>query len=226
MTSLILAAVFFLALHLVVSASGLRAPLIGLLGERAYRVVFALASLGGVAWLAKAYGAAPAIALWDAGLAGRAIALGVMPVAALLVVAGLAAPNPTALIYLGSIDAEAARGIFRITRHPVMTGIALWAAVHLIANGDLASVLLFGTFLVTALFGPPVIDRRRARQWGASWAAFAAVTSVVPFAAIAAGRNRFVAGEIGWWRLGLGLLLFAVLLAGHRWAFGLSPLAG
>ena len=80
-------------------------------------------------------------------------------------------------------------------------GVALWAFLHLVANGDLASILFFGAFLIVALAGAPSIDAKRRRALGAArWDAFASQTSIVPFAAIARGRNRFVAGEFGLWR--------------------------
>jgi uncharacterized membrane protein len=82
------------------------------------------------------------------------------------------------------------RGIVRITRHPFLWGVALWALVHLIVNGDLASLVLFGSLLVLALGGTVSIDAKRRRHFGEQWTQFASVTSGVPFAAIAAGRNR------------------------------------
>jgi uncharacterized membrane protein len=117
-------------------------------------------------------------------------------------------------------------GILRVTRHPLLWGIALWAFAHLLANGDVASVLLFGTFLVLALLGPFLIDAKRRRARGAAYERFLAVTSNVPFAAIAAGRTSLHAAELGWWRIAAGLLLYVAFLAGHRWLFGVSPLPG
>ncbi len=75
-----------------------------------------------------------------------------MPLALFLLVGGVLIPNPSATGMTGVLDRlEPARGVLRITRHPVMWGVGLWAAVHLVANGDLASLLFFGGFLLTAL---------------------------------------------------------------------------
>ena len=79
--------------------------------------------------------------------------------------------------------------MLRITRHPFLWGVALWAAGHLMVNGDLASLILFGSLLVLAVFGTGSIDAKRRRALGEKWDAFAAKTSAVPFAAIAAGRQ-------------------------------------
>ena len=121
--------------------------------------------------------------------------------------------------------AETVRGIFRVTRHPFQWSVVLWAAVHLIANGDLAGVILFGAFGALGLIGTCLIDRKYAARRGADWQAFAAASSNLPFAAIVAGRQRFVFAEIGWWRVILGLAVYLVLLAVHPWLFGAAPLA-
>ena len=74
----------------------------------------------------------------------------------------------------------------------MLWSFALWAAVHIIGNGDTAAIVFFGAFLVTALAGMPSIDAKLARRDPAAWQALSAATSIVPFAAIAQGRNRFV----------------------------------
>jgi uncharacterized membrane protein len=93
-----------------------------------------------------------------------------------------------------------------------------------IANGDVASTVLFLSFAVPALAGMFSIDRKRARRDPVGWERYAAVTSIVPFAAIAAGRNHFVAGEIGLWRAGLALLIAAAIVAIHPLLIGVSAL--
>ena len=70
-----------------------------------------------------------------------------------------------------------------------MWGIVLWAAVHILANGDLASLLFFGGLLLTALRGSLHLDRRMAADQGERWRRFTAVTSYAPFAAMLGGRQ-------------------------------------
>ncbi|RMF09496.1 MAG: hypothetical protein D6763_07720, partial [Alphaproteobacteria bacterium] len=120
-------------------------------------------------------------------------------------------------------SAEPARGILRVTRHPVMWGFVLWGVAHLLNNGDLKSVIFFGTFTVLALAGTRLIDAKRARTHGELWAAYVAKTSNLPFQAIIEGRNRFVFAEIGIWRTLAAVLVFGALLAGHEALFGVSP---
>jgi uncharacterized membrane protein len=102
--------------------------------------------------------------------------------------------------------------------------VAIWAAGHLLVNGDPASLVLFGTMLLLALFGTASIDAKRRRALGAKWNAFAAQTSNVPFAAIAAGRQRLNLGEIGWWRLLLAVAIWALLAWAHPLLVGVRAL--
>jgi len=227
MTSLALACAFFLAIHVVISGSPLRAVLVRAIGERVYMGLFSLVSIATLLWIMRAYGAAhatPAI-WWTAPGWLHWPALVVMLAAVLLVVVGLTTPSPTVTFGEGRLERpDAVVGVLRISRHPFLWGVALWAATHLALNGDAASALLFATFLALALLGPSLIDAKRRRAFGPQWERFAAATSSLPFGAIAAGRNALRLDELGAWRLVLGLAVYVLLLAGHRWAFGASPL--
>ncbi len=94
---------------------------------------------------------------------------------------------------------------------------------HLIANGDIASLILFGAILTLALGGIAHIEARRRTDGGAAWERLAAATSVIPFAAAYSGRARVSLAGIGWGRMALGVALYFVLLLGHEWALGTSP---
>jgi uncharacterized membrane protein len=225
MTSLVAAAAFFVGIHVLVSGTRLRDRLVARVGERGFQGLFSLLSLGAIVWLCVAYARAPYVSLWGPLLGLEPIALVLVLVAFLLIGIGLTTPSPTAVGGESALDAdEPARGILRITRHPFLCGVALWAAVHLVVNGDLAGTVLFGGLLVLALIGPTSIDRKRERRLGARWERFAAHTSSVPFAAILQGRNQLRIGELGWWRVGVSVALYAASLASHRWLFGVSPL--
>jgi uncharacterized membrane protein len=221
MGQLAAAAVFLLASHFGVSSTGLRDALVRRLGEGPYRGLYSLVALAAVVWLVVAYRRAPYVELWPMAPWTRWVPLVVMPVAAFLVIAGLTQRNPTAVGQDEALETEEpARGALRITRHPFLWGAGLWALSHMMPNGDLASLLFFGAFAVLALVGTALIDAKQARRHGERWRRFAASTSNVPFAAIAAGRQRLVPGEIGWARLLGALALFAVLLWAHPYLFG------
>lgn len=223
MTSLIIAALFLLATHVGLSSAGLRPRLVAMLGERVYRAVYSVIALLAIAWLVTSWRAAPWVELWPAGPAVRHLPFLVMPFALLMVICGVSQPNPTAV---GAPTDTPARGMLRVTRHPVMWGIALWALVHLLANGDLASVLFFATFAVLALLGMAALDRKRAARDPAAWAKLEAATSVLPLQAIVQGRQRLAPGEIGLGRTALALGLYVLLMVLHPWLFGVAVLPG
>lgn len=229
MQSLIAAASFFVLLHLLVSGTRLRNVLVGVVGQGAYMGAFSLASVAGLVWLGMAYGAARHAgwnaAYWDITPATRHVQLGLQVLAMLLIVPGLTTPNPTSVAQEGSLSkANVIQGMLRITRHPFLWGVAIWAAGHLVVNGDRASILLFGSILVLALFGTVSIDAKRKRALGDTWTAFAAQTSNLPFGAILAGRQSLKIGEIGWWRIALALVIYAALLFGHPYIAGVRAL--
>jgi uncharacterized membrane protein len=108
---------------------------------------------------------------------------------------------------------EPARGMIRITRHPIMWGIMLWAAAHILARGDLKSLIFFGSLLALSAIGTVLMDARK--KSNPDWPRFAAVSSNLPFVAIAQGRNRIVWREIGWLRPAAGLAAFLLVLPIH-----------
>ena len=227
MSSLIAASAFFLLIHFGVSGTRLRDVLVARLGEKVYRGLFALASLVGIVWLSRAYAQAPTIDLWGTFVAFKPTALALVFIAFLFIVIGLATPSPTRVGMESKLaQADIARGMVRITRHPFLWGVALWAIVHILTNGDVASVILFGSLLLLALGGTASIDAKRRRSFGEQWTQFAEVTSNVPFAAIAAGRNQLGAAlrEIGVVRIVIAVAVYALVLILHGRLFGASLL--
>lgn len=228
MLSLILASLSFLAIHAVISGTAVRAMLIGKIGQGAYMGLFSTLSAGALFWVVLAYGAAPRVELW-ADVAGlKMLAVPLMAVAVVLAVLAFSTPNPTAAGGEKALRAEqAAVGIIKITRHPFLVAVTIWSSAHILANGDLASVVMFGGFLALSLIGPPQIDAKRAAKHPDTWPGFLARTSWLPFAAILQGRNKVTLSEIGWGRMAGGVALYlAILLLGHEWAFGVAVLPG
>src|SRR5215813_10365892 len=219
MLNLIAASAYFLLIHFGVSGTKLRDTLVARLGEGPYRGAFALASLLGLVWMGYAYRHAPTIPLWGLLLGFRPAAYVLVLIALIFVVIGIATPSPTRVGMESKLaqGPDIARGMVRITRHPFLWGVALWALVHLIVNGDLASLILFGSLLVLALGGTAAIDAKRRRNFGAQWVQFANATSNLPFAAIAAGRNRLAPAlvEIGLWRPAAAILAYAAAFYLH-----------
>jgi uncharacterized membrane protein len=230
MDMLIVAATAWLFLHFVVSGTGVRGVLTGILGEGAYLGLYSLASLGGIVWLAMAYNSASELGLapvWDLGPGVAHSGLIVMAIAFVFGLPGVLMPSPTGVAQ-GALagDPASARGVLRITRHPFLWSVALWAAFHLAANGDPASIVFFGTWLILSAGGTFSIDAKRRAALGARWEPYAGATSNIPFAAILAGRQRLSVSELLTWRQGVACVLFVAALFAHAHLFNRSPFPG
>lgn len=219
---LLLAAIFWIATHNGFAGTDIRTRLVGKIGEVGFRIAYAVTSVIAIMMLVQAWEAAVAMPLWSAPAWLRLILAAAMLPAFLFFAAGLLR-NPTA-VGGEALAGQQARGIQRITRHPMLWSFALWALVHVIGNGDLASLIFFGTFAISAFLGMPSIDRKLAARAPEAAARLRAETSIMPFGAILAGRNRLVLGEIGWLTPVLALLGWAALLHFHARFFGVPAL--
>ena len=221
MNLLILASLLWVGLHIGVSGTALRGALVARIGEQAFRGLFSVASIGVFAFMIYAFIHAPRTALWVAPEGLRWVLVALMLPAAFLFLGSLAT------VSIKPEDAgtrrDGARGVLRLTRHPMMNAFALWAVIHLIGTGELAATVFFGAFLVTAAVGMPSIDAKYARRNPSAWQRFAAETSILPGGAVLAGRNRLVWSEIGW-LVPLGsIVLWGVLLVMHQKMVGVAP---
>lgn len=222
MPLLLIAALVWIAIHLGIAGTTLRDAVVRRIGEQGFRIGFSVLSVVALVFLVRTWSEAPGTLLWVAPDWLRWLLVLAMLPAFVLFVASVSERNPTMIGPSGG-SAGAPRGIIRVTRHPMLWSFAIWAAVHIVGNGDTASVVFFGAFLVTALAGMPSIDAKLARRDPGSWGAVSGATSIVPFAAVVQGRNKFVPGEIGWVTPVIGVVAWIVLLLAHPWLFGVSP---
>jgi len=192
MMLLIAGLLLFMIAHLVPTRPSLRAGLIGRLGEGPYKGLFSLVSAAGLVLIVLGYGQMQ-------GLARGNPQLWTPPVWAKHVVFLLMIP---ALILL--VAAYVPSRIRTAVGHPMLSALMIWAFAHLLANGDLASVLLFGSFLAYALYDRVSVTAR---------------PSPGPLGA-ATGSTR---GDIIAVVVGLGLYAL-MLLWGHAWLIGVPLL--
>jgi uncharacterized membrane protein len=223
---LVALAVFVLA-HALPARPGLRGRLVDALGRRMYLVLYSALSLALLAWLISAAIRAPEIVVWEQIRWQADLALIAVPLALVLVIAGLIKPNPLSVSFRTEGHDPARPGLLAITRHPVLWGFGLWGGAHIAVNGDLVGIILFGALTFFALAGTTTLDRRKARIMGeAEWRRLAADTSNAPFVAILKGRVR---PGIDWPLLAgiaVSAIVSATLLAGgHLWLFGTDPLS-
>lgn len=220
---LLAAMALFLASHRIPALFGLKARIVGTIGQKGYIAAFSIASLALLWWLISAASRAPFVPIWDQQIWHRWAVNIAMPMAILLTTFGTAAPNPFAFEGRASGFNPAHPGIAGLTRQPLLWALALWSGAHLLANGDLAHVILFAPFLLLALLGMPMVEARRRRQMGpAEWMAQTAHTGLIPFAALIMGRWRPTALPT-LWRLVLAGAVWAAVWHLHPLVIGMWP---
>ena len=188
LTMLALATASFVGTHLLLSHP-LRAPLVARLGATGFLGVYSLIAFATLGWTVLAFRAAPADSLlWIAPVGLWHLASLVMLLAAILL-AGSLIGNPAAVDPTGSVRIpDRARGVYAITRHPMMWSFILWALVHAALWPTGRTLILTGGIALLALIGPLGQDRKKARLIGQPWRAGQGRTSFIPFGALRSGR--------------------------------------
>ncbi len=226
---LLAASVAFVVGHFLLSSIGIRRVLIQRLGENGFRIAYSLVVAVAFVWLLLSYGKAPFYPLWDPPLWTRPLAMVVMLPATLLFVIGMATPSPTAVGGEQRLDVQDARppasGILSVTRHPFLAGVTFFALAHLLANGDLATVILMLGLLILSVGGMFHIDYRRAQSLGPLWGPIAISTSRMPFAAILQRRTSLDLAGIGLWRFALALAVYVAFILLHPLVIGVPIVA-
>ena len=220
MGELLAAVAVFILSHMIPMRPRFRQPLEERFGSAGFLIGYSLLSLVIIYWLALAFKNAPYIELWPWALAAAWIPVLLMPLACVLVAAGISSPNPFSLGW-GEKGYDPTRpGVVSVTRHPVMWGLVIWAASHIPINGDAAGLILFLLMLLLSLLGTWTLERARRRRYSLErWQELRAGTVNLPFAAF----SRIDWRGIGIWRLLGGLVLYAVLLMSHRELIGVPP---
>lgn len=219
---LAVAMLLFMGSHRIPAALGVKDGLVTRLGTTGYTALFSLGSTLLLLWVIWAAGRAPFVPLWDQSAASRWAVNLVMPVVILLASFGVAAPNPFAFEGRSSGFDPDHPGIVGLTRQPLLWALALWSGAHLWANGDLAHVILFGTFAAFSVLGMGLVERRRARIIGEDWGRLTARTSLMPFAALISGKWR-PHSLPSWPRLTIAILAWAAVFHLHEAVIGVLP---
>ncbi|HXH04472.1 MAG TPA: NnrU family protein [Candidatus Competibacteraceae bacterium] len=183
---LVLGVLLWSGVHLIPSlARPLRARLVETLGEGGYRAGFALAIVAAIILMVMGWRATTVVPIYEPPPWSRAAA-GVLMFFALILFAAARLPS----------------NIKRFLRHPQLTGVAVWAGAHLLANGDSRSLVLFGGFALWALLEMAFINRREG-PWQRP-----------ERQPLMADLKPLLAGGIG----------YVLLLVLHPYLFGVSPL--
>ncbi len=174
--------VLFFGAHVFSSARGARQKLIARIGEGPYKALYSLISLAGFVLIVAGMAKAPRTELWMPPEWGRFAAVWFMPLALISLAAAYVPGN-----------------IRRMTAHPMLWGVTLWSLLHLLANGDLAGLLLFGAF---GLYSVHAMSSQNARG------------------AKPSTRKRPIAYDVA--SVAIGLLLYWLLLRYHGKLFGVA----
>lgn len=136
----------FIGAHILTTLRDARTAVIARLGEGGYKIVYSLVSFAGIAlaaWGFSLYRATGWINVWHPPVALRHLALALMLPAVILMVASYVRGH-----------------IYTTLKHPMLAGVKLWALLHLLANGDLGSIILFGSILAWAVYDRISLKRR------------------------------------------------------------------
>jgi uncharacterized membrane protein len=219
MPQLIIALVLFVGTHFAMSHP-LRAPLVALLGTAAFQIFYTVVSLVTLGAAVVAFRSAPlGEPMWSVGDGLWAVST-VLMLAASILLLGSFVRNP-ALPAPGSkeLAAQPARGVFAITRHPMMWSFALWSLSHVLVSPRPPVIVLCAAMAFLALVGAAGQDVKKAKLMGEAWRDWSSRTSYWPFGGQLSGRIAWGAATPGMHALGGGLVVW--LLA--TW---LHPLAG
>lgn len=182
MSLLITTCALFVGSHLALSHP-LRDGLAGRMGERGFQIVYSVVAIATLIMVVQAWrGMPPETPLWGVGDGLWIVASALVLFASILFMGSLIG-NP-ALPAPGAAKAAqtAPRGVFAVTRHPMMWGFTLWAVAHAMVMPTGAQIILSGTIIFLALVGSAGQDAKKARLMGDAWRYWAAQTSFLPFA--------------------------------------------
>lgn len=185
MALLIVGLVLFIGVHVLPSSPRLRGALAARLGDNGYKILFSLVSVAGLILAGFGYGQAPQEQIFEPSQTARAFL-----------------PIGMALAFVLLVVANVPGRLRRLLRHPMLAGVLIWATLHLLANGDLASNLLFGSFAVWTVFAILSAEYRHKRS----------ATDLKP------GRPAY--DLVG---VAAGLLAFWLVFHFHANLFGVAP---
>ncbi|MBU2643402.1 NnrU family protein [bacterium] len=208
--------ILFAGTHIGLSTQNIRSGLTTRMGEKGFQGFYSLIALVTFAFLIAAF-------YFTKSTGERFLAAGsdhpaavyicniLMLFAFILLFSGFTDRTP-----MGMVPTEAkARGIIRITRHPMNMAFALFGLAHLLTNRFAADWFFYSGFVLYGYLGSYHQDRKKMRTAGQPLADFVTETSILPFGAVISGRQPFKPGEISKIGLLLGIIVAIIVRILH-----------
>ena len=210
--NLVAANIAFVGSHLAMSHA-LRGPMVRALGDKGFQGAYTLVSFATLGWVYFAFVGAPGADLGGSGEAGWIIAT-LLTWPAMVLLAGSLIGNPALPTPMAEAQARAEpKGVFLVTRHPMMWGIALWALSHLTLLWSTRTMITALGMGMLALVGSWFQDAKKREQLGEAWGQWSAKTSYWPqlHRLFSVGAVPLIAGTALWlagswmhlWRAGI-----------------------
>ena len=205
--------VFFLS-HSIPVRPAVKSRIVTKTGALGFTLLYSALSIAVLTWIIIAAGRAPYVEIWGWADWQNHVPLTGMFVATLIVTMVFGQPNPLSFGGWNNDRFDPGKpGLIGWIRHPLLVALLIWSVAHLVPNGNLAHVIVFGLFAGFSILGMAIIDRRARRILG-----------VDTWQHLSKTRRSLTITRRGITRIAIGSLIYLALLYSHEWVIGVSPL--
>ena len=210
----IAAFVVFFVSHSIPTRPAVKSRIVALIGPVGFTLAYSVLSIALLTWIIIAAGRAPYVGLWGWEPWQNHVPLTAMYFATLIFTMTLCQPNPLSFGGCNNNRFDPDHpGLIGWIRHPLLVTLLIWSLAHMIPNGDLAHVIVFGLFAGFSLLGMRIINKRARRILGTE-----------EWQHLSNTKRSFKITRRGLTRLALGTVLYLALLYLHEPVIGISPL--
>lgn len=204
---------FFLS-HSIPVRPAVKSRIVAKTGALGFALLYSALSIAILTWIIIAAGRAPFVEIWGWAAWQNHLPLTGMFVAILIVSMAVGQPNPLSFGGWNNDRFDPKNcGLIGWVRHPLLVALLIWSGTHMVPNGNLAHVIVFGLFAAFSLLGMKIIDRRSRRILGLDrWQTLSNTD-----------RSLSITRR-GLTRLAIGVLIYLAVLFSHQWVIGVSPL--
>lgn len=204
---------FFLS-HSIPVRPAVKSRIVAKTGALGFALLYSALSIAILTWIIIAAGRAPFVEIWGWAAWQNHLPLTGMFMAILIVSMAVGQPNPLSFGGWNNDRFDPKNcGLIGWVRHPLLVALLIWSGTHMVPNGNLAHVIVFGLFAAFSLLGMKIIDRRSRRILG-----------VDRWQTLSNTDRSLSITRRGLTRLAIGVLIYLAVLFSHQWVIGVSPL--